>query len=109
MRGLQQGPGGCGEKWGAARIVWAALLSLPSCLGRESCLNTPTVTLVVELQSRGTAEVILGVGELLKRTRWAGSLSFSPSTVEGEFRGVGKKGQACVQLARILQYLECPQ
>ncbi|EPY83304.1 kynurenine--oxoglutarate transaminase 1-like isoform 1 [Camelus ferus] len=30
-------------------------------------------------------------------------------TVEGEFRGVGKKGQACVQLARILQYLECPQ
>ncbi|XP_054513808.1 kynurenine--oxoglutarate transaminase 1 isoform X8 [Pan troglodytes] len=30
-------------------------------------------------------------------------------TVEGEFTGVGKKGQACVQLARILQYLECPQ
>ncbi|XP_028664882.2 putative methyltransferase C9orf114 homolog [Erpetoichthys calabaricus] len=30
-------------------------------------------------------------------------------TVEGEFRGIGKKGQACVQLARILQYLECPQ
>ncbi|XP_062867751.1 putative methyltransferase C9orf114 homolog isoform X2 [Trichomycterus rosablanca] len=30
-------------------------------------------------------------------------------TVEGEFKGVGKKGQACVQLARILQYLECPQ
>ncbi|GAB1286179.1 Putative methyltransferase C9orf114 homolog [Apodemus speciosus] len=30
-------------------------------------------------------------------------------SVEGEFRGVGKKGQACVQLARILQYLECPQ
>ncbi|KAM4849044.1 28S rRNA (uridine-N(3))-methyltransferase isoform X3 [Urocitellus parryii] len=32
-----------------------------------------------------------------------------PRTVEGEFKGVGKKGQACVQLARILQYLECPQ
>ncbi|XP_023400626.2 putative methyltransferase C9orf114 homolog isoform X3 [Loxodonta africana] len=32
-----------------------------------------------------------------------------PKTVEGEFMGVGKKGQACVQLARILQYLECPQ
>nr|KAF6283166.1 SPOUT domain containing methyltransferase 1 [Pipistrellus kuhlii] len=32
-----------------------------------------------------------------------------PGTVEGEFKGVGKKGQACVQLARILQYLECPQ
>ena len=63
----------------------------------------------VELQSRGTAEVILGVGELSKRTWWAGPLSFSPRTVEGEFRGVGKKGQACVQLARILQYLECPQ
>nr|XP_045017107.1 putative methyltransferase C9orf114 homolog [Jaculus jaculus] len=30
-------------------------------------------------------------------------------TVEGDFKGVGKKGQACVQLARILQYLECPQ
>ncbi|KAI5096331.1 putative methyltransferase C9orf114-like, partial [Silurus meridionalis] len=30
-------------------------------------------------------------------------------TVEGEFKGVGKKGQACVQLARILQFLECPQ
>jgi hypothetical protein len=30
-------------------------------------------------------------------------------TVEGEFRGIGKKGQANVQLARILQYLECPQ
>ncbi|KAM6184860.1 LOW QUALITY PROTEIN: uncharacterized protein ACDL77_013433 [Rhynchocyon petersi] len=30
-------------------------------------------------------------------------------SVEGEFMGVGKKGQACVQLARILQYLECPQ
>ncbi|KAA0719713.1 putative methyltransferase C9orf114 [Triplophysa tibetana] len=29
--------------------------------------------------------------------------------IEGEFRGVGKKGQACVQLARILQFLECPQ
>ncbi|RXN34202.1 methyltransferase C9orf114-like protein [Labeo rohita] len=30
-------------------------------------------------------------------------------SVEGEFKGVGKKGQACVQLARILQYIECPQ
>ncbi|XP_031433269.1 putative methyltransferase C9orf114 homolog isoform X1 [Clupea harengus] len=28
---------------------------------------------------------------------------------EGEYKGVGKKGRACVQLARILQYLECPQ
>uniref|UniRef100_A0A8C3IGS2 28S rRNA (uridine-N(3))-methyltransferase n=1 Tax=Chrysemys picta bellii TaxID=8478 RepID=A0A8C3IGS2_CHRPI len=27
-------------------------------------------------------------------------------TVEGQFDGIGKKGQACVQLARILQYLE---
>ncbi|XP_043914057.1 putative methyltransferase C9orf114 homolog [Protopterus annectens] len=32
-----------------------------------------------------------------------------PKSVEGEFKGIGKKGQACVQLARILQYLECPQ
>ncbi|KAI4902475.1 hypothetical protein NFI96_018832 [Prochilodus magdalenae] len=31
------------------------------------------------------------------------------TTVEGEFKGVGRKGQACVQLARILQFLECPQ
>ncbi|XP_044124619.1 putative methyltransferase C9orf114 homolog [Bufo gargarizans] len=30
-------------------------------------------------------------------------------SVEGEFEGVGKKGHGCVQLARILQYLECPQ
>ncbi|XP_043085808.1 putative methyltransferase C9orf114 homolog [Puntigrus tetrazona] len=30
-------------------------------------------------------------------------------SIEGEFRGIGKKGQACVQLARILQYVECPQ
>uniref|UniRef100_A0A8C5R1W6 28S rRNA (uridine-N(3))-methyltransferase n=1 Tax=Leptobrachium leishanense TaxID=445787 RepID=A0A8C5R1W6_9ANUR len=30
-------------------------------------------------------------------------------SLEGNFEGVGKKGQACVQLARILQYLECPQ
>ncbi|KFV64090.1 Uncharacterized protein C9orf114, partial [Dryobates pubescens] len=30
-------------------------------------------------------------------------------TVEGDFRGIGRKGKACVQLARILQYLECPQ
>ncbi|XP_064249878.1 putative methyltransferase C9orf114 homolog isoform X2 [Passer domesticus] len=30
-------------------------------------------------------------------------------SVEGDFEGVGKKGKACVQLARILQYLECPQ
>uniref|UniRef100_H3C881 SPOUT domain containing methyltransferase 1 n=1 Tax=Tetraodon nigroviridis TaxID=99883 RepID=H3C881_TETNG len=30
-------------------------------------------------------------------------------SVEGEFKGVGKKGNACIQLARILQYLECPQ
>ncbi|XP_034402676.1 putative methyltransferase C9orf114 homolog [Cyclopterus lumpus] len=31
------------------------------------------------------------------------------TSVEGEFKGVGKKGHACIQLARILQYLECPQ
>ncbi|XP_061763384.1 kynurenine--oxoglutarate transaminase 1-like [Nerophis ophidion] len=30
-------------------------------------------------------------------------------TVEGEFTGVGRKGHGCIQLARILQYLECPQ
>uniref|UniRef100_A0A1A7WAE7 28S rRNA (uridine-N(3))-methyltransferase n=1 Tax=Iconisemion striatum TaxID=60296 RepID=A0A1A7WAE7_9TELE len=30
-------------------------------------------------------------------------------SVEGEFKGVGKKGHACIQLARILQYMECPQ
>uniref|UniRef100_A0A667Y4Y2 28S rRNA (uridine-N(3))-methyltransferase n=1 Tax=Myripristis murdjan TaxID=586833 RepID=A0A667Y4Y2_9TELE len=31
------------------------------------------------------------------------------TSVEGEYKGVGKRGQACLQLARILQYLECPQ
>ncbi|NXH12047.1 CI114 methyltransferase, partial [Bucco capensis] len=30
-------------------------------------------------------------------------------TVEGDFEGTGRRGKACVQLARILQYLECPQ
>ncbi|NXR11652.1 CI114 methyltransferase, partial [Semnornis frantzii] len=30
-------------------------------------------------------------------------------TVEGDFKGIGRRGKACVQLARILQYLECPQ
>jgi len=29
--------------------------------------------------------------------------------LEGEFDGVHKKGRGCVQLARILQFLECPQ
>ncbi|XP_053503949.1 putative methyltransferase C9orf114 homolog [Ictalurus furcatus] len=33
----------------------------------------------------------------------------SKRTVAGEFTGVGKRGEACVQLARILQFLECPQ
>ncbi|XP_025025717.1 putative methyltransferase C9orf114 homolog isoform X4 [Python bivittatus] len=33
----------------------------------------------------------------------------SSKTIEGEFEGIRGKGQACVQLARILQYLECPQ
>jgi len=28
---------------------------------------------------------------------------------DAEFQGVGRKGNANVQLARILQYLECPQ
>ncbi|XP_048766893.2 putative methyltransferase C9orf114 homolog [Ostrea edulis] len=31
------------------------------------------------------------------------------SSVEGQFQGIGKKGQANIQMARILQYLECPQ
>ena len=34
--------------------------------------------------------------------------SYSGST-DGVFSGIGKKGNANVQLARILQYLECPQ
>ena len=33
----------------------------------------------------------------------------SETTTEGEFTGVGKHGKGCLQLARILQYLECPQ
>lgn len=31
------------------------------------------------------------------------------STTEGEFQGVGKKGNSSIQMARVLQYLECPQ
>lgn len=31
------------------------------------------------------------------------------SVVEGDFNGIRKKGEANVQLGRILQYLECPQ
>ncbi|XP_073397132.1 putative methyltransferase C9orf114 homolog [Dendrobates tinctorius] len=31
------------------------------------------------------------------------------TSTEGEFEGVGKKGNGCVQMARILQFLECPQ
>ncbi|KAM4020861.1 putative methyltransferase C9orf114 homolog isoform 2-T2 [Anomaloglossus baeobatrachus] len=31
------------------------------------------------------------------------------TSVEGEFDGVWKKGHGCVQMARLLQYLECPQ
>ena len=30
-------------------------------------------------------------------------------SIEGDYQGVGKKGHANVQMARILQYLECPQ
>jgi predicted SPOUT superfamily RNA methylase MTH1 len=30
-------------------------------------------------------------------------------TTKGEFNGVGKHGDGCLQLARILQFLECPQ
>lgn len=36
----------------------------------------------------------------------------SPNTTQGEFRGIGKRGGGqggCVQLGRILQFLECPQ
>ncbi len=31
------------------------------------------------------------------------------SNTDGNFDGIGKKGNPNVQLARILQYLECPQ
>ena len=31
------------------------------------------------------------------------------TTTEGDYSGVGKKGNSCIQLARILQYMECPQ
>lgn len=32
-----------------------------------------------------------------------------PRSTDGEYAGIGKKGEANVQMARILQYLECPQ
>ena len=28
---------------------------------------------------------------------------------EGDFSGIGKRGKGCLQLARVLQFLECPQ
>lgn len=31
------------------------------------------------------------------------------ATTEGAFSGVSESGQGCLQLARVLQYLECPQ
>jgi len=31
------------------------------------------------------------------------------TTTDGDYSGIGKKGNCCVQLARILQYMECPQ
>ena len=30
-------------------------------------------------------------------------------TTEGSYDGIGKKGNCNIQMARILQYLECPQ
>ena len=36
-------------------------------------------------------------------------LSVNDSSLEGEFEGIQKKGHGCIQLARILQFLECPQ
>ena len=35
--------------------------------------------------------------------------SSADETTEGEFLGIGKHGRGCLQLARILQFLECPQ
>lgn len=35
--------------------------------------------------------------------------SKTSSTTEGEFSGVSERGQGALQLARVLQYLECPQ
>lgn len=34
---------------------------------------------------------------------------FRNDSTDGEFKGIGKKGQANVQMSRMLQYLECPQ
>ena len=31
------------------------------------------------------------------------------ATTDGKYSGIGKKGNSCVQMARVLQYLECPQ
>ncbi|CAC5404731.1 SPOUT1 [Mytilus coruscus] len=51
------------------------------------------------------AAVIFNVNEIIIFDE-TGSLDRS---VEGDYQGVGKKGHANVQMARILQYLECPQ
>ncbi|XP_076800475.1 28S rRNA (uridine-N(3))-methyltransferase-like [Clavelina lepadiformis] len=55
----------------------------------------------------GRACVVFQIDEIVVYDESA-SATESNST-EGDFAGVGKKGQCNVQLARILQYLECPQ
>ncbi|XP_014673969.1 PREDICTED: putative methyltransferase C9orf114 [Priapulus caudatus] len=55
------------------------------------------------------AAVIFNVDEIVIYDEDAGPESGRARSVEGEFSGVKKHGEASVQLGRILQYLECPQ
>lgn len=104
MRGRPGGQQGSGKRDGLPG--WLGFTLLPAYLPGLRLLSAvapPSPLAMV------TAEVRREGGDL------EGNPGLSPvsrslsRTVEGEFRGVGKKGQACVQLARILQYLECPQ
>lgn len=62
-------------------------------------------TTCVQFSQIARAAVIFNIDEIIIFDE----IFSKDSTIEGEFKGVGKKGQANVQMARILQYLECPQ
>jgi predicted SPOUT superfamily RNA methylase MTH1 len=54
-------------------------------------------------------EIVVFDEEAKQQNRYLAAKETDPTTTEGVFEGVGKHGKGCLQLARILQYLECPQ
>ncbi|XP_029846303.2 putative methyltransferase C9orf114 homolog [Ixodes scapularis] len=55
------------------------------------------------------AAVVFCVDEIVVYDDYGSTTSKTSSTTEGEFSGVSERGQGALQLARVLQYLECPQ